>query len=60
MRPARANAHKGHTEPHHRRRHHRRFGAALLASRAAMRTGAGKVRVACLQTHPQVDPLMRK
>ena len=35
------------------------LGAALLASRAAMRTGAGKVRVGWLaEPHPQVDPLM--
>ena len=35
------------------------LGAALLASRAAMRSGAGKVHVAWLATpHPQVDPLM--
>ena len=35
------------------------LGAALLASRAAMRTGAGKVWVGWLaEPHPQVDPLM--
>lgn len=35
------------------------LGAALLASRAAMRTGAGKVKVGWLaEPHPQVDPLM--
>ena len=60
LRPARANAHKG-----------SRgtlaiiggangmLGAALLASRAAMRMGTGKVKVAWLaEPHPQVDPLM--
>jgi ADP-dependent NAD(P)H-hydrate dehydratase / NAD(P)H-hydrate epimerase len=35
------------------------LGAALLAGRAAMRTGAGKVKVAWLaEPRPQVDPLM--
>ena len=35
------------------------LGAALLASRAAMRSGAGKVKVGWLaEPHPQVDPLM--
>jgi len=35
------------------------LGAALLASRAAMRMGTGKVRVAWLaQPYPQVDPQM--
>ncbi len=35
------------------------LGAALLASRAAMRTGAGKVKVGWLaEPHPQVDPVM--
>ncbi len=35
------------------------LGAALLASRAAMRTGAGKVKVGWLaDPAPQVDPLM--
>ena len=35
------------------------LGAVLLASRAAMRTGAGKVKVGWLaEPHPQVDPLM--
>lgn len=35
------------------------LGAALLASRAAMRMGAGKVKIAWLaEPHPQVDPLM--
>ena len=35
------------------------LGAVLLASRAAMRTGAGKVKIGWLtEPHPQVDPLM--
>ena len=35
------------------------LGAVLLASRAAMRTGAGKVKIGWLaESHPQVDPLM--
>ena len=35
------------------------LGAALLASRAAMRTGAGKVKVGWLaEPQPQLDPLM--
>ena len=35
------------------------LGAALLASRAAMRAGAGKVKVGWLaEPHPLVDPLM--
>ena len=35
------------------------LGAVLLASRAAMRTGAGKVTVGWLaEPHPQVDPLI--
>lgn len=35
------------------------LGAVLLASRAAMRNGAGKVRVGWLaEPYPQVDPLM--
>jgi hydroxyethylthiazole kinase-like uncharacterized protein yjeF len=35
------------------------LGAILLASRAAMRTGAGKVKIGWLsEPHPQVDPLM--
>ena len=35
------------------------LGAALLASRAAMRSGAGKVKVGWLaEPHPQVDSLM--
>ena len=38
---------------------HGMLGAALLASRAAMRTGAGKVKVGWLaEPHPLVDPLM--
>ena len=35
------------------------LGAALLASRAAMRTGAGKVKVGWIaEPHPQFDPFM--
>jgi ADP-dependent NAD(P)H-hydrate dehydratase / NAD(P)H-hydrate epimerase len=35
------------------------LGAALLSSRAAMRAGAGKVKLGWLaEPHPQVDPLM--
>jgi len=35
------------------------LGAVLLASRAAMRSGAGKVKIGWLaESHPQVDPLM--
>jgi len=60
MRPARANAHKGtHGTLTIVGGTTGMLGAALLASRAAMRTGAGKVRVAWLaDPHPQVDPLM--
>ena len=60
MRPARANAHKGtHGTLTIVGGANGMLGAVLLASRAAMRTGAGKVKVAWLaDPHPQVDPLM--
>jgi len=60
MRPARANAHKGtHGTLTIVGGANGMLGAVLLASRAAMRMGAGKVKVAWLaDPHPQVDPLM--
>ncbi len=60
MRPARANAHKGtHGTLTIIGGANGMLGAAMLASRAAMRMGAGKVKVAWLaDPHPQVDPLM--
>ena len=60
MRPARANAHKGtHGTLTIVGGADGMLGAVLLASRAAMRMGAGKVKVAWLaDPHPQVDPLM--
>jgi ADP-dependent NAD(P)H-hydrate dehydratase / NAD(P)H-hydrate epimerase len=60
MRPARANAHKGtHGTLAIIGGANGMLGAALLASRAAMRMGAGKVKVGWLaEPYPQVDPLM--
>lgn len=60
MRPARANAHKGSNGTLTIvGGANGMLGAALLASRAAMRMGAGKVKVAWLaEPHPQVDPQM--
>lgn len=60
MRPAAANAHKGtHGTLAIVGGAQGMLGAALLASRAAMRMGAGKVKVAWLANpHPQVDPPM--
>jgi hydroxyethylthiazole kinase-like uncharacterized protein yjeF len=60
MQPARANAHKGtHGTLSIVGGANGMLGAVLLASRAAMRMGAGKVKVAWLaDPYPQVDPLM--
>ncbi len=60
MRPARANAHKGtHGTLAIFGGANGMLGAALLASRAATRMGAGKVKVGWLAApFPQVDPLM--
>jgi ADP-dependent NAD(P)H-hydrate dehydratase / NAD(P)H-hydrate epimerase len=60
MRPARANAHKGTNGTLAIiGGANGMLGAALLASRAAMRMGAGKVKVGWLaEPYPQVDPLM--
>jgi ADP-dependent NAD(P)H-hydrate dehydratase / NAD(P)H-hydrate epimerase len=60
MRPARANAHKGSNGTLTIvGGANGMLGAALLASRAAMRMGAGKVKVGWLaDPFPQVDPLM--
>jgi ADP-dependent NAD(P)H-hydrate dehydratase / NAD(P)H-hydrate epimerase len=60
MRPARANTHKGTNGTLTIiGGANGMLGAALLASRAAMRMGAGKVKVAWLANpHPQVDPQM--
>ncbi len=60
MRPARATAHKGtHGTLTIVGGANGMLGAVLLASRAAMRMGAGKVKVAWLaDPHPQVDPMM--
>jgi ADP-dependent NAD(P)H-hydrate dehydratase / NAD(P)H-hydrate epimerase len=60
MRPALANAHKGTNGTLAIfGGANGMLGAALLASRAAMRMGAGKVKVGWLaELYPQVDPLM--
>ncbi len=60
MRPARANAHKGTNGTLAIiGGANGMLGAALLASRAAMRMGAGKVKVGWLaEPYPQVDPQM--
>ncbi|MGL5002334.1 MAG: NAD(P)H-hydrate dehydratase, partial [Casimicrobium sp.] len=60
MRSARANAHKGTNGTLAIfGGANGMLGAALLASRAAMRMGAGKVKVGWLaEPYPQVDPLM--
>jgi ADP-dependent NAD(P)H-hydrate dehydratase / NAD(P)H-hydrate epimerase len=60
MRPARANAHKGTNGTLAIiGGANGMLGAALLASRAAMRMGAGKVKVGWLaEPYPQVDPHM--